>query len=70
MGGSLTTTPIIGSGSSVRDARKAGAPLVSYVLTVRYDDGSYAFFEQADEPVLRKGDRVQVIDGRVELRKD
>ncbi len=70
MGGSLTTTPIIGSGSSVRDARKAGAPLVSYVITVRYDDGSYAFIEQADEPVPRKGDRVQVIDGRVELRKD
>ena len=33
MGGSLTTTPIIGSGSSVRDAHKAGAPLVSYDFT-------------------------------------
>jgi hypothetical protein len=70
MGGMLTTTPIIGSGSSVQDARKAGTPRVSYVITVRYEDGSFAFIDQADEPVLRKGDRVQVIDGRVELRHD
>ena len=39
-------------------------------MTVRYDDGSYAFFEQDDEPNFAKGDRVDVIDGRVERRAE
>jgi hypothetical protein len=66
----MATAPIIGSGSSVRDARKAAAPVVIHIVTVRYDDGSFAAFEQLDEPVVREGDRVRVVDGRVELRND
>ncbi len=68
--GHMATAPIIGSGSSVRDARRAGAPVLTYIVTVRYEDGSFATFEQLDEPVVREGDRVQVIEGRVELRND
>lgn len=37
-------------------------------VTVRYDDGSYAAFEQDNAPSVRKGDRIQVVDGRVERR--
>jgi hypothetical protein len=37
---------------------------------VRYEDGTYAFIEQHDEPVVSKGDRVRVVEGRVELRQD
>ena len=70
LGGNLTTTPIFGTGSTVQDARQAGAPVISYVITVRYDDGSFAFFDQDDEPVVRKGDRVRVVADRVELRND
>jgi hypothetical protein len=39
-----------------------------YVVTVRYDNGSYAAFEQDDEPTVTKGELVRVRDGRVESR--
>lgn len=68
--GHMATAPIIGSGSSVKDARKAAAPVLMHIVTVRYDDGSFASFEQIDEPAVREGDRVRVVDGRVELRND
>ena len=64
----VATTPIIGSGSAVKDARQAKKPITFYKLTVRYDDGTYAFFEQDEQPTIRKGDPVEIIDGRVELR--
>ena len=67
---SLVTTPIVGTGSTVEDARQRDAPVQIYVITVRYEDGTFAFIEQHDEPSVRKGDRVQVVEGRVELRND
>ena len=67
---SLVTAPIIGTGSAVEDARHANAPVTTYVVTVRYEDGTYAFIEQYDEPVVSKGDRVRVVEGRVEPRND
>jgi hypothetical protein len=66
----ITTTPIVGSGTAVKDARNANKPDTFYKMTVRYDDGTYAFFEQDDQPAVRKGDKVEVIDGRVELRNE
>ena len=69
IGGNLTTTPIIGK-KAVKAARSANQPVTFYKLTVRYDDGTYAFFEQDDEPNFAKGDRVDVIDGRVERRAE
>jgi hypothetical protein len=69
IGGNLTTTPIIGK-KAVKAARNANSPVTFYKLTVRYDDGTYAFFEQDDEPDFAKGDRVDVIDGRVVRRTD
>ena len=69
IGGNLTTTPIIGK-KAVKAARSANQPVTFYKLTVRYDDGTYAFFEQDDEPNVAKGDRVDVIDGRVERRAE
>ena len=68
IGGTLATTPIIGSGTAVKDARKEGIPATYYKITVRYDDGTYAFFEQDDKPLVRKKDRIEIIEGRVELR--
>ena len=68
--GHMVTTPVLGSGTTVKDARKAEAPVRVYVVTVRYEDGSFAFLEQGDEPVLHKGDRVRVVEGRAELRND
>ena len=67
---SLVSTPLIGTGNAVEEARHRNDPVVVYVITVRYDDGSFAFIEQHDEPVLHKGDRVQVVEGRVERRSD
>ncbi len=67
---SLVTTPIIGTGRVVEDARSANAPMTTYVVTVRYEDGSYAFIEQYDEPAVSKGDQVRVFEGRVEPRND
>ena len=66
----IKTTPIVGSGTAVKDAREANKPETYYKMTVRYDDGTYAFFEQDDEPSVRKGDKVEVVDGRVEQRAE
>ena len=70
IGSDVATSPIIGSGSVVKDARDANKSITFYKMTVRYDDGTYAFFEQDDEPDVHKGDRVEVIDGRVVLRSE
>ncbi|MFT3848160.1 MAG: hypothetical protein QM739_05635 [Propionivibrio sp.] len=70
IGSGIKTTPIIGSGTAVKDARSAHQPETFYKMTVRYDDGTYAFFEQDDEPSVRKGDKVEVIDGRVVRQAD
>ncbi|MBK7422088.1 MAG: hypothetical protein IPJ48_02735 [Propionivibrio sp.] len=64
----MATTPIIGSGDVVKEAREPLTSSTSYVVTVRYDNGAYAFFEQDDEPTVRRNDRVQVIESRVVLR--
>ncbi|MEF8699162.1 MAG: hypothetical protein V5B33_07500 [Candidatus Accumulibacter sp. UW20] len=66
----LTTAPLIGTGSAVADAREANAPVTTYIISVRYEDGSFTFVEQDDPPVIVKGDRVRIFDGRVELRQD
>ena len=43
-------------------------PAPAWRIAVRYDDGTYATFDQAEKPALRKGDRVRVVNGRVEPR--
>jgi hypothetical protein len=69
-GEDIGTTTIIGSGAQSRDARKQSAKPASgpWLVTVRYDDGSYAAFEQSSKPSVGKGERVQVVSGRVERR--
>lgn len=37
----------------------------AWLITVRYDDGSYAVHENRTQPSFQKGDRVQVVSGRV-----
>lgn len=64
----MATSPIIGSGDVVRESRTPVTRSTGYVVTVRFDDGAYAFIEQDDEPTVRRRDRVQVIEGRVVLR--
>ena len=70
IGTNIATTPIIGSGSVVKDARQAMKPTTYYKISVRYDDGTYAFFEQDDEPNFKKGDKIETFEGRLELRQD
>ncbi len=65
IGGNLVTTPIIGSGSVVSDARNAHKSTTYYKMTVRFDDGTYGFFEDDDEPDVHKGDRVKIVDGQI-----
>jgi hypothetical protein len=60
-GGDMATMPIGKQG-----AAKPPKPDITYLVTVRYENGSYGFIEQSDEPTLKKGDRVRVTDGRVE----
>lgn len=49
----VATTPVIGSGDVVRkEAREPFSRSTSYVVTVRYDNGAYAFFEQDDQPTV------------------
>lgn len=70
IGGNVATSPILGSGSVVKDAKNAQKPTTYYKMTVRFDDGTYAFFEQDDAPAMRKGDKVKLIEGRVERGPD
>jgi len=37
----------------------------NWQITVRYDNGAYAVFEQRDQLSLQKGDHVQVVAGKV-----
>lgn len=68
LGGESGTATIAGTGAASKaarkEARKPAAP--AWLVTVRYDDGSYAAFEQDDRPSVRKGDRIQVNAGKVE----
>jgi hypothetical protein len=66
-GAVLQPSPIVGTGSTVQDARKSTKQTI-WKVTVRYDNGSYAAFDQDDEPTIRKGDKVRVAEGKVELR--
>lgn len=69
-GDDVETLTIAGTGTQSRKARREGVKPATrpWLVTVRYDDGSYAAFEQDTAPALRKGDRVQVVSGRVERR--
>ena len=70
IGGDIQPVTIAGTGSASKAARKAAkAPMPArWLVTVRYDDGSYAAFEQDDQPVVQRGERIQVVSGRVEQR--
>jgi hypothetical protein len=68
VGNNVVTTPIVGSGSTVKDARKAARPVTYYKLSVRFADGTFAFFEQDEQPEVVKGDTVEIVDGRVVRR--
>lgn len=69
-GSGIQTTPLAGSGASSRaERRKAAQPAGGmWIVSVRYDDGSYAAFEQEDTPNVRAGERIKVVSGRVEKR--
>lgn len=65
-GTDIQTSPVFGSASTSFSAKnpKPGR----WRIIVRYDDGSYASFDQTEKPIIAKGDRVQVKADRVELR--
>ena len=64
-GPAIQGAPIIGTGTTVPDGRKSPMQ-TSWRITVRYDNGHYATFDQGDEPSVRKGDKVRVAQGRVQ----
>ena len=68
--GGLETTTVLASNTTRKALRQARQPQMEtyYRLTVRLDDGSFAFYEQDDTPTLEKGDRVEIVAGRVTLR--
>ena len=68
VGSNVATTPIVGSGGAVKNARQAARPVTYYKLSVRFPDGTFAFFEQDEQPAVVKGDTVEIVDGRVVAR--
>jgi len=64
-GPAIQGAPIIGTGTTVQDGRKSPKQ-TSWKVTVRYDNGQYATFDQSDEPSVHKGDKVRVAEGRVQ----
>jgi hypothetical protein len=54
------------SGASVNTVGES--PGGAWQTTVRYDDGSYAAHESETQPSFQKGDRVQLVSGKLVLR--
>lgn len=69
-GDDIKPVTIAGTGDQSKQARRQAAKSAPrpWQVTVRYDDGSYGAFEQDDPPRVSKGQRVQVVSGRVEPR--
>jgi hypothetical protein len=65
-GEDVKMTDHIGSGKTLDELRQQ--PSGRWLVTVRYDNGAYAAFEQDRQPSVQKGDRVRVVDGKVELK--
>jgi hypothetical protein len=67
LGGSVYIKPIFSTGG---DAAKSQGNTATgkWRITVLYDNGSYAVFDQLLKPELMKGDPVQVVAGHVERR--
>lgn len=63
----LQPAPLVVTGTAVQGPPKSSKQTI-WKVTVRYDNGSYAAFDQDDEPTVRKGDKVRVAEGKVELR--
>ena len=70
IGTTIAISSFFVSGCVVKDAGQAMKPTTYYKINVRYDDGPSAFFEQDDEPNIKKGDKVETYEGRLELRQD
>ncbi len=54
-------------GAAGNEAMRQRMLEIVYEIVVLYDDGRFGLLEQADRGVLRVGDRVRVVDDRVEL---
>jgi hypothetical protein len=66
-GPELIGTPVIGKGDAVKRSKSLSVES-SYIVTVRYENGQYAAFEQDDKPAVKKGDPIRVVEGRVNFR--
>jgi hypothetical protein len=66
-GPELIGAPVIGKGDAVKRSKSLGIES-SYIVTVRYENGQYAAFEQDDKPAVKKGDPIRVVEGRVNFR--
>ena len=64
-GTDIQTSPVFGA-SKPYSAKNS--ELGRWHIIVRYDDGTYGSFDQVDQPLVARGDRVQVKADRVELR--
>jgi len=64
-GTDIQTSPVFGA-SKPYSAKNS--ELGRWHIIVRYDDGTYGSFDQVDQPLVARGDRVQVKADRVEPR--
>lgn len=64
-GGPLVSVPLVGRGGDFKQQPEMQAPPPIYIITVRLDNGSYTAIEQEGEPLVHKGDRVQVNGGQI-----
>ena len=62
-GDDVKVTNFLDPMSEIQERNKPSAGV--WLVTVRSDDGSYAVHEQDIQPSVRKGDRVQLISGRL-----
>lgn len=67
-GDSVLTSPILSTDKKLTGtaSSRSRAGEGNWRVTIRYDDGSYASFDQTGRPAVSKGDRARVVSGRVE----
>jgi len=60
--------PVGGKAARTERKKMREAPTDAYRVTVHNDDDTYASFDLGEKPDFTKGDRVQLIDGKLQRR--
>jgi outer membrane lipoprotein SlyB len=61
-----TVVGVVGGAMAGNEVEKRSKSTKSYVITVRFDDGSSRVIDEINPPVWRAGDKVKVVNGSIQ----